>query len=92
LTSLPYEVVFPYGALFNSLPTADSGDHFFGAAMRHFLLTLWRQEDAATAVEYAVMLALILIAIIGAIGSVGAQTGGMWGDIDSDLITAGFGS
>jgi pilus assembly protein Flp/PilA len=73
------------------LPTADSG-LFVSFAMRHFFRTLWRQEDAATAVEYAVMLALILIAIIGAIGSVGAQTGGMWGDIDSDLITAGFGS
>ena len=60
--------------------------------MRHFFTTLWRQEDAATAVEYAVMLALILIAVIGAIGTVGGQTGGMWGNIDSDLITAGFGS
>jgi pilus assembly protein Flp/PilA len=60
--------------------------------MKSFLKTLWRQEDAATAVEYAVMLALILIAVIGAIGSVGAQTGGMWGDIDNELTTVGFGS
>jgi pilus assembly protein Flp/PilA len=60
--------------------------------MKVFLKNLWRQEDAATAVEYAVMLALILIAIIGAIGTVGAQTGGMWGDIDSELTSAGFGS
>jgi pilus assembly protein Flp/PilA len=60
--------------------------------MKTFFKTLWRQEDAATAVEYAVMLALILIAIIGAIGTVGAQTGGMWGNIDSELSTAGFGS
>ena len=60
--------------------------------MKSFLRTLWRQEDAATAVEYAVMLALILIAVIGAIGSVGAQTGGMWGTIDSDLTSVGFGS
>jgi pilus assembly protein Flp/PilA len=60
--------------------------------MRNFLRALWRQEDAATAVEYAVLLALILVAIIGAIGSVGAQSGGLWGDIDSDLTAAGFGS
>jgi pilus assembly protein Flp/PilA len=60
--------------------------------MKVFLKNLWRQEDAATAVEYAVMLALILIAVIGAIGSVGAQTGGMWGDIDTDLTNVGFGS
>ncbi len=79
------------GHFSTSLPTADSGISS-GAAMRLFFQTLWRQEDAATAVEYAVMLALILIAIIGAIGSVGSQTGGLWGNIDGDLITAGFGS
>jgi pilus assembly protein Flp/PilA len=60
--------------------------------MKVFFKNLWRQEEAATAVEYAVMLALILIAVIGAIGSVGAQTGGMWGDIDNELTTVGFGS
>ena len=52
--------------------------------MRLFFKTLWR-EDAATAVEYAVMLALILIAVIGAIGSVGAGTGGMWGTSTADF-------
>jgi pilus assembly protein Flp/PilA len=60
--------------------------------MKNFFRTLWRQEDAATAVEYAVLLALIIIAVIGAIGTVGGQTGGMWGNIDSELISAGFGS
>jgi pilus assembly protein Flp/PilA len=60
--------------------------------MRYFFQTLWRQEDAATAVEYAVMLALILIAVIASIGSVGAGTGGMWGDIDSEFTTHGLGS
>lgn len=60
--------------------------------MKRFFLQLWREECAATAVEYAVLLALILVAVIAAIGSVGAQTGGMWGTIDSDLQAAGFGS
>ncbi|MGW8257871.1 MAG: Flp family type IVb pilin [Thermoguttaceae bacterium] len=50
------------------------------------------EEQAATSVEYAVMLALILIAIIGAIGAVGSQTGGMWGGIVNDLTDVGFGS
>lgn len=49
-------------------------------------------EDAATAVEYAVLLALILLAVLGAVGAVGSGTGGMWGTIDGDLNTAGFGS
>mgnify|MGYP000945949168 CR=1 FL=1 len=54
---------------------------------------LWkflRDEEAATAVEYAVMLAMILVSIIGAIGAVGAEAGGMWGGIQSDLQSVGF--
>jgi len=47
-------------------------------------------DEAATAVEYAVMLAMILMAVIAAIGSVGVQTGGMWGGIDRNLKSAGF--
>jgi hypothetical protein len=38
------------------------------------------------------MLALILVAIMGAIGAVAQQTGGMWGNIKSDLDSSGFGS
>jgi pilus assembly protein Flp/PilA len=55
------------------------------------LLHFLREDDAATAVEYAVMLALILISVIGAIGTVGANSGGMWGNIHGKLDGAGFG-
>ena len=54
------------------------------------LLEILRNEEAVTSVEYAVVLALILMAILGAIGSLGAQTGGMWGSINSDLEDVGF--
>lgn len=54
------------------------------------LLEILRNEEAVTSVEYAVMLALILIAAIGAIGSFGAQTGGLWGGIEGDLDDVGF--
>lgn len=60
--------------------------------MRWFIIRLIRGEDAATAVEYAVMLALILLAILASIGVLGAQSGGMWGGIEADLNTHGFGS
>jgi pilus assembly protein Flp/PilA len=60
--------------------------------MFNALLRFWHDDDGATSVEYAVMLALILVAVIGAIGSVGGQTGGLWGGIDTDLTSAGFGS
>jgi pilus assembly protein Flp/PilA len=49
-------------------------------------------EDGPTAVEYAVLLALILMAVIGAIGAVGAEAGGMWGNIDNDMSAAGLGA
>jgi pilus assembly protein Flp/PilA len=52
----------------------------------------WREEEAATAVEYAVMLALILIAVMSAIGAVASQAGGMWGNTKNSLDAAGFGS
>jgi pilus assembly protein Flp/PilA len=51
-----------------------------------------RDSDAATAVEYAVMLAMILLAVLGAIGAVGSQAGGWWGGIQGSLNSAGFGS
>jgi pilus assembly protein Flp/PilA len=60
--------------------------------MRRFFKTLWHDEQAATAVEYAVMLALILVVIMGAIGAVAQQTGGMWNNVKGNLDLAGFGS
>lgn len=54
-------------------------------------LALLRDEQAATAVEYAVMLALILISVIAGIATVGQNSGGMWGNVDSELTDHGFG-
>jgi Flp pilus assembly pilin Flp len=51
---------------------------------------LLRNDEAATAVEYAVLLAMILLAVIGAIGSVGAQSGGMWAHTRAELQRFGF--
>jgi pilus assembly protein Flp/PilA len=59
--------------------------------MRKVLLRLLREQDGPTAVEYAVLLALIVAAVLGAIGAVGLQTGGMWGGIQSDLDATPFG-
>ena len=54
------------------------------AAMRR-IVTFFRDEQAATSVEYAVMLALILMAVLGAIGSVGARSGGVWSAIANSI-------
>ncbi len=55
-----------------------------------FLNNFFLEEEAATAVEYAVVLAMILMVIISAIGLVGAQTGGMWSGIVGHLHDVGF--
>lgn len=52
---------------------------------------LWHDEEAATAVEYAVMLALIIIACIAAISTFGQQQNTMWGNIKGELEAKGVG-
>jgi pilus assembly protein Flp/PilA len=54
--------------------------------MRKQLLRFFREEEAVTAVEYAVLLALILVAVIVAIDAVGSTSSGIWAD-DSEKIT-----
>lgn len=56
------------------------------------LLRFLKESDGTTAVEYAVMLALVIGAVITAIGSVGAGTGGMMGNNASTMQAAGLGS
>lgn len=57
-----------------------------------WVISLLREEEASTAVEYAVMLALILAAIIASITTVGQGSGGMWGGNKAAFEAAGFGS
>lgn len=49
-----------------------------------------RDRHAATSVEYAVMLALVLIVMISAISQVGSETNGMWSGIIGNLQEVGF--
>jgi pilus assembly protein Flp/PilA len=59
--------------------------------MLNHLLRLYRDDQAATAVEYAVLLALILVAIISAINAVGNSTHGIWAS-NANQIDAAVGS
>lgn len=69
---------------------------FLDLSVRGSDMAFWRRflrdSEAATAVEYAVMLALVLIGIMSAIGAVGGQAGGWWGGIKNNLTSAGFGA
>lgn len=49
-----------------------------------------QDEDATTAVEYAVMLALILTAVITGLYAAGGGAAGWWTNIDTELDSAGF--
>jgi pilus assembly protein Flp/PilA len=44
----------------------------------HLLLRLFRNDEAATAVEYAVMLALIILVALAAIANFGLQSSTVW--------------
>jgi len=50
--------------------------------------TLRRDERGASAVEYALILALIVLAMIGALMSVASTTTGMWNSV-STQVSAG---
>lgn len=60
--------------------------------MRQTIAKFFFEEDGATAVEYAVMLAMILLSAIATISVFGSESGGLWGGIDTDLQGAGLGN
>ena len=54
-----------------------------------FLLRRLRSDDrGATAVEYGLILAGIVLAMFGALQSVGGTTGSMWNNISNKVLSA----
>jgi pilus assembly protein Flp/PilA len=60
--------------------------------MLHRIISFWRRDEGATAVEYAVMLALIIMMAIGAVFTLGQSTFASFSTSNTELTTAGFGS
>lgn len=52
------------------------------------LINFHQNEDGPTAVEYAIMLALIIVVCLTAIGSVGTQSSAIWNDSANQLSNA----
>jgi len=55
--------------------------------MRWFRRIL-RDEEAATIVEYSVMLALIIAVLMGAISTVGGEAEATWDSIETNITTS----
>ena len=49
---------------------------------------LGKDEDGAALIEYTVLLAVLLVAVIAVIGSVGAWIGGQWSSLCKGLSGA----
>jgi pilus assembly protein Flp/PilA len=49
------------------------------------LVSFLREEEGATATEYAVMLALIIVIALGAITALGEKVSGTFSDIESSM-------
>jgi pilus assembly protein Flp/PilA len=53
--------------------------------------TTWRMllldERGATAIEYGLIAALIVIAMAGALGALGGGVGGLWADLGTTVAT-----
>lgn len=55
---------------------------------RLFVGEFLRDESGPTAAEYAVILALIVMAVIGTVGAIGNTTSGVWGNDSSQIMSA----
>jgi pilus assembly protein Flp/PilA len=57
-------------------------------AIRTTLRRLLADQGGATAVEYGLIAALICVAAIGGISSLGGGAGGMWTDLSAEVQNA----
>lgn len=53
------------------------------------LRDLWRDPRGATAVEYGLILALVVIGVIGSIAALGQVTGDIWNGVATNVIAHG---
>ena len=49
---------------------------------------LWKDNQAATAIEYALIAALIAAALVVAFRNLGGETNGLWGFVGTEVTNA----
>ena len=55
------------------------------SAIRHYLRTLRGNSRGATAIEYGLIAALIVIMMMGGLRTLGGGTNGMWGKVGNEV-------
>lgn len=66
---------------------ARSNSAISGEQIRNRIAAFIREDDGVTAIEYALMAALIAMVIVGSVGSVGTQLSGLWNYV-ADAVDA----
>jgi pilus assembly protein Flp/PilA len=56
--------------------------------MKSVLIAMFRDTRGATTIEYGLILALIFLAIAGAVGGLGSGNSSQWGTMSSKATTA----
>jgi pilus assembly protein Flp/PilA len=56
--------------------------------MKRRVIKLFSDSRGATAIEYGLIVALIVIAIIGGMSTLGGASGSMWGNISTKVDSA----
>jgi pilus assembly protein Flp/PilA len=67
--------------LLNSRVPAKNGDFQMTKAIKTFL----KDENGATAIEYGLIAALVAVAIVAALTTLGNGLSGLFGEVNSDL-------
>lgn len=53
--------------------------------MRSLFCKLRQSEDGATAVEYGLIIAMVVLAMIGALSNVASKTNQMWSNVSDEV-------
>jgi Flp pilus assembly pilin Flp len=57
-------------------------------AVKSMLKSLLQNSRGTTSIEYALICGFIFLAIVTAVGGVGSENGGIWGNLSSKTTTA----
>jgi Flp pilus assembly pilin Flp len=57
----------------------------FGGQMTNFLYKMWREDEGQDIAEYAVMLAVILVIVVGTIRLIGSNANNVFSNVASSI-------